>query len=320
MTYTHIVLGGTFDHFHLGHEKLLSFALGLSEQLSIGLTSDAFVHEKLHEATIQSYADRKKGLEDFLTRSGRMDDCTIIEITDVYGTTLTDASLEAIVVTEETKCGAEIVNTARKEKGLPIFPIHVCDFAYDEQGGILSSTRIRAGLVNRKGFVYESLFAQELMLSASQLSFFHEPLGNVISSLDSFQTNEMPLFSVGDIVTHSLVEKGISFTCAYTDGKTHRAPYEMAVVAPYTLSVVEITNEPGHISKSAADHVKSTGLSSSNSIYQIQGEEDLVAIPVMLLCPLGSRVLYGQPFGKEGVVVVEITEELKEKVRGVLQS
>ena len=37
------VLGGTFDHFHKGHENFLEHGLSISKRLVIGVTSDEFV-------------------------------------------------------------------------------------------------------------------------------------------------------------------------------------------------------------------------------------------------------------------------------------
>jgi len=43
----------------------------------------------------------------------------------------------------------------------------------------------------------------------------------------------------------------------------------------------------------------------------VTGEEDLLALPAIVLAPLGSVVLYGQY--DKGVVINEVTEELKKK-------
>jgi len=48
----------------------------------------------------------------------------------------------------------------------------------------------------------------------------------------------------------------------------------------------------------------------------VRGEEDLAAVPAMLMAPEGSAVLYGQP--DQGVVLVQITESKKEEIRDLL--
>jgi len=48
----------------------------------------------------------------------------------------------------------------------------------------------------------------------------------------------------------------------------------------------------------------------------VRGEEDLAALPAILLAPEGSVVLYGQP--DEGVVFVSITKSKKEEILDLL--
>ena len=40
--YKKVAVGGTFDKFHKGHEKLLETAFEIGEFVEIGVTSDAF--------------------------------------------------------------------------------------------------------------------------------------------------------------------------------------------------------------------------------------------------------------------------------------
>jgi uncharacterized protein (UPF0218 family) len=57
----------------------------------------------------------------------------------------------------------------------------------------------------------------------------------------------------------------------------------------------------------------------------IDGEEDLLVIPAIILSPLGSVIVYGQPpmnteagMLKGGIVVVLITNELKKQAQDLL--
>jgi len=49
----------------------------------------------------------------------------------------------------------------------------------------------------------------------------------------------------------------------------------------------------------------------------IDGEEDLLTLPAILLAPLSSLVLYGQ--WDRGAVMVEVTEEMKNQVKKLLE-
>jgi uncharacterized protein (UPF0218 family) len=50
----------------------------------------------------------------------------------------------------------------------------------------------------------------------------------------------------------------------------------------------------------------------------VDGEEDLLALPIFALARDQSVVLYGQPL--EGIVVVKIDNKLKEKAQDLLDS
>ncbi|MBM3212057.1 DUF359 domain-containing protein, partial [Candidatus Poribacteria bacterium] len=51
-------------------------------------------------------------------------------------------------------------------------------------------------------------------------------------------------------------------------------------------------------------------------VVKVIGEEDLAGVPAILLSPLGTVVLYGQP--QQGIVVVEVSEEKKRQLLQLL--
>jgi len=50
----------------------------------------------------------------------------------------------------------------------------------------------------------------------------------------------------------------------------------------------------------------------------VNGEEDLLVIPVCIYAPDNSVVMYGQP--NEGLVIVKITPEIRNKTQTLLKS
>ena len=50
----------------------------------------------------------------------------------------------------------------------------------------------------------------------------------------------------------------------------------------------------------------------------VDGEEDRLVIPVCISAPENSLVMYGQP--NEGLVIVQITPEIRAKVQKILDS
>ena len=48
----------------------------------------------------------------------------------------------------------------------------------------------------------------------------------------------------------------------------------------------------------------------------VEGEEDMLALPLSTMAPKGSAVLYGQPL--EGIVLVNITEEKQNQAKDLM--
>ncbi|KAL1587989.1 hypothetical protein WHR41_03338 [Cladosporium halotolerans] len=170
------VVGGTFDHLHIGHKLLLTMTLfaaeptapkGKSRSSIIGITGDELLKNKKHISVLESWSDRQKAVADFCdslidfsassekkvtTRndpvpngksidihypSGYTLKCT--EIQDPFGPTITDEDLGALIISAETRSGGKAVNDKRKEKGwkeLDVFEVDVLDAT--EEGGAVS--------------------------------------------------------------------------------------------------------------------------------------------------------------------------------------
>ncbi len=122
------------------------------------------------------------------------------------------------------------------------------------------------------------------------------------------------VITVGDVVTRSMVSAGVKPDLSIIDGKTLRGPKEKinyAVDKTYRL-----VNPAGLI---AADAWKAIGKALKDNrkiMIVVEGEEDLLGIPVVLLAPTGSLMLYGQP--NEGIVIVEVNNEVRKITRDML--
>ncbi|WP_173026571.1 phosphopantetheine adenylyltransferase [Pyrococcus horikoshii] len=145
-----VVVGGTFDRLHLGHKALLRKAFEVGKIVYIGLTSDEMVKEKPYAEKILPYERRLKDLIEFL-EVNNFKGYRIIKINNAIGFTTEIRSLEAIVVSEETYKGALIVNRAREEVGLKPLEIIVIPIIKSKLGCKISSSLIRAGLIDPFG-------------------------------------------------------------------------------------------------------------------------------------------------------------------------
>jgi pantetheine-phosphate adenylyltransferase len=146
-----VAVGGTFDELHKGHRTLLLRAFDIGEQVKIGLCSDGFVKKMSKPHVTASYDERLKELEALLRQKGLYARAQIFRIDDPYGVTLSDRSIEAIIVSRETESTALLINKKRKELGLPPLRVVVIDMVPSDNHVPISTTRIRCGEIDREG-------------------------------------------------------------------------------------------------------------------------------------------------------------------------
>jgi len=123
------------------------------------------------------------------------------------------------------------------------------------------------------------------------------------------------LIAVGDRVSRTMIHNGIPIDVVIIDYKIMRRS-----VSPLRFKAERIfkaRNPAGTLTKEAWSAVEAAVKSSGSSKVIIEGEEDLLTLVAVLSAPNGSMIFYGQP--KEGVVILEVNEELKRVVRGIIE-
>lgn len=322
MHYTHTVVGGTFDHFHAGHKKLLLAALHQSHRVTIGLSMPILYQNKVLSHLIQDYETRETAIKKFLTE--QRSNTSIVPLTDIFGTMLKDETIDAIFVTEENIASVEIINKKRQEMGWPSLHIVVVPYVMDTHGVPIASERIRKGEIDREGFVYSDLFLKKLVLPENLRATLQKPLGEVFPTTDALLShlNESDIvIAVGDIIAEALREAGRTAAINIIDLKTRRHALSEKENTLSSKPQVTAQNPQGTIQQDAVRKYQKalqTYLTTKEKqTLLIEGEEDLLALPAILLSPLDSIVLYGQ--FDEGVVVNKVTEVLKKKVRDILK-
>ena len=148
--YRKVVVGGTFDRLHLGHKALLRKAFKIGEYIYVGLTSDEMIRSKPYAEKILPYRLRLRDLIKFFEVNG-YSNYRVIKIHTSIGFAGSMKSLEAIVVSEETYKGALVVNRARQENGLRPLDIVTIGLVKSSIGSKISSSLIRAGLIDPFG-------------------------------------------------------------------------------------------------------------------------------------------------------------------------
>lgn len=147
-----VATGGTFDILHEGHYAILSKSFQVGEHVIIGVTGDEFaLKRKPNEKIMHKYSVRVKNLEIAISSKFGNVGYTISKLDNIYGPTVLSNKVEAIVNSAETKSNAIEINKMRKKKGLQPLKIITISTVRSEDGVRISSSRIRAGLIDSKG-------------------------------------------------------------------------------------------------------------------------------------------------------------------------
>lgn len=145
------VLGGTFDHLHIGHQALLSAAFSLGEEVGIGITTDGFLRRESRKASqVEPFTERERRLREHLGRAFPHRRFQLIPLTDRWGALLEGRTRMLVASPETLPVGVE-ANRLRRRRGLP--PVTLVEVApvLGEDLLPVSSTRIRDGVVDPGG-------------------------------------------------------------------------------------------------------------------------------------------------------------------------
>ena len=314
--YKHVALGGTFDLLHKGHISLLEKAFEIAKLVSIGITTDKFCKDS-GKIPYQSQEIRRKHLTEYLKKHHLLKRTKIVHLDNIYGTTLKDKTILAIVVSKETFRGAQLINNERVAKNLKKLTIIAVPMERGRDGKIVSSDRIRNGEISTSGQNYKKLL---LKISGKRFDKkirrkLKKPFG-VLTQDSSLKNTQPPIITVGDITTVKFLNAKIMPKLAIVDFFVNRQRvYQNLHDLGFDQANPDylVQNTPGQISRQLIKAIKdSLGDHTTKQVILVEGEEDLAFIPALLLAPIPSTVFYGQP--KIGLVKVETSIDAKERL------
>jgi len=148
------------------------------------------------------------------------------------------------------------------------------------------------------------------------------PLGNLIKDNDPNKENilkkiyaESIIITVGDKTTEIMVQLGLRPQIQIIDGLEKRNQRTVPVDDAINTKL-SCKNPPGEITEESIQIIQKAFSCESPVRIIVDGEEDLLVIPVCIFAPENSVVIYGQP--NEGLVIVQITPEIRAKVQKIL--
>lgn len=319
--YSHSILGGTFDHFHVGHEFFLKKALDSSQKITIGLTTEVLHGSKELVYSIQDFQVRKDAIEGYIEMMDSSVIFEIIPLADIYGTTLKEKNIEAIFTTEHGIANTNSINEKRLKMGWNGLEVELVSLVKGKDGQVISSTRIRRGEIDRTGMAYMDLFSNDssLKMSEEARKILGDPFGPILKNNKEIKEalgGREFIFSVGDASSRNLFDLGLDPHVAIVDQKTERGNFEWDSKIWEGKTILNTENKAGQVTRQSVrlinELIHSDKYKKGSIIIKVDGEEDLLALPLILFAPLGSVVCYG--LRNKGMVIVVIDE----KIKGVL--
>ena len=315
-----VVCGGTFDHFHKGHESFLRFILSLSNKIILGLTTAEYIRNKKLSNSIESYSKRKKSIEEFFRKENALYRLEIEPIDNLFIPKKWESlRIDAIVVSNDTQKGAEIINRERKKRGLSQLKVIVAPIIFADSNSELSSFRIRNGEINREGKLYvkDLWFKKDLKLPQDLRKELQKPFGELLKDVNDLSKDKDNLvITVGDITTKVFNEKSLGQDISVIDFKVAREKKFYSILElgfKGDERILTVDNPAGYITSNLFKAILQIFKSDMKRriILQVNGEEDLTVLPLVLLSPLNTIIYYGQR--DLGLVKIFVSENAKEK-------
>jgi len=134
------------------------------------------------------------------------------------------------------------------------------------------------------------------------------------SHIEKYLSENSYIISVGDRTTEKMINFGLIPSLQIIDGQEKREKRE----PPKLDNATELTvdNPAAEITSESISMIKKAFTLPSPVRIFVNGEEDLLVLPVCIHAPENAVVLYGQP--NQGLVIVRITPEIRNKVQGLL--
>ncbi|PIA16780.1 Nucleotidylyl transferase [Coemansia reversa NRRL 1564] len=161
-SYSHVAVGGTFDHLHVGHKILLTAtALAATKRVVCGISADALLVNKKYKELLEPYRMRELNVLLFLRKIRKDLIVELAPLYDPYGPTASDASIEALVVSQETLQSANALNVRRRENDMP--PMHLMSI------DLLATTRTIDNSISQDNLASVSLENTPLKISSTAI-------------------------------------------------------------------------------------------------------------------------------------------------------
>ena len=177
--------------------------------------------------------------------------------------------------------------------------------------------RIKLTQINELKNIYMYFYLPE-----KHRQIFAKPLGILLKNNQTNKNiikhllNNSLLIAVGDTTTAKLLSFNLLPAIQIIDNKEKRIPAKSILPNNQKINL-HCNNPPGQITEDSIRTIKIAFRLAKPIRITVEGEEDLLTIPVCLHAPDNSIVLYGQP--NKGLVLVKVNNKTRKKVLSVMR-
>jgi len=304
-----------FDRLHIGHHVLLDRLCDMEDPIACITDGELLGSDIEYGPLIQPIDLRKKNLRKYL------DSCETTAHVDIAVITSYDELLKIEGPTNflmfEGPCCTEIQEHAldvRQQLSSQRDEVYLLKPVMAADGDKMSSARIRKGELDRKGRKLRGTDEAPRRLPEQMRSDLKAPKGEIftveegppedriVANLNDLEPNIV--VAVGDVTSETVNAAGYTPDVCIVDGITRRGNYDLSLDGEieYTLY-----NPAATIYPEAWSVIDTAIHDKQKSLVFVEGEEDLMGFPAVLLAPEGAVMLYGQP--DVGIIWVPVSDE-----------
>lgn len=122
------------------------------------------------------------------------------------------------------------------------------------------------------------------------------------------------LITVGDATTEKMIRFGLAPSLQIVDAKEKRAGRSLP--SGHAGITLYCKNPPAEITKESITVIKKALEKKEPVRIIVEGEEDLLVLPVVLYARKNSIVMYGQP--DEGLVIVSVNDSTQKRAKEIM--
>ena len=133
-------------------------------------------------------------------------------------------------------------------------------------------------------------------------------------NIQKYLSDDSFIITVGDRTTEKMIDFDLIPSLQIIDGLEKRIKRDIIKLG--NAFELKIDNPAAEITLESIEIIKKAFTMNSPIRLTVNGEEDLLVLPVCIHAPENSVILYGQPH--KGLVLVEITTEIRNKAQALL--